>query len=262
VRLLIKIGGTLLDDAAQRESLARQIMAAHHAEHRIVVVHGGGRQLTRFLDDNGISSRFVNGLRVTSSDAIDAVVKVLAGTVNRQLVSALREAGGVAVGLSGLDGRLVTASQLSPELGFVGRVEKVEPRLLELLTGAGYLPAVACVAGDDKGRAWNVNADQMAAACASAFGADALIFLTDVPGVLDAGRALIRELDLDAAAALVVRGVASGGMQAKLEAASGAVRAGVASVRIVNGAAPDVIARVLAGSEEGTELRQHREAMK
>lgn len=256
MKLLIKMGGTLVDDAAQRAALAEQIAAAQRAGNLVVVVHGGGKQLTRFLDERGIASRFVNGLRVTSSEAIDAVVKVLAGTVNRQLTGALRAAGANAVGLSGLDGRLVTASELSPELGYVGRIDKVDTALLDLLTVAGYVPVVACVGGDDEGRAWNVNADQMAAACAAAFGAEHLIFLTDVAGVLDSGGEAIGELDLDAAAALVAGGVARGGMRAKLEAASAAVLAGAGAVRIVNGGEPRVIARVLAGEGVGTELRK------
>ena len=162
-----------------------QIAAQAQRGIEIVVVHGGGKQMTRFLAERGIESRFVNGLRVTTPETMDAVLKVLAGSVNHELVAALIAAGARAVGLSGVDGDLVEAEQMDPALGMVGRVTRANPELLDLLVGAGYLPVVACVAGSRDGRMYNVNADQMAAACAAALRADQLIFLTDVDGVLD-----------------------------------------------------------------------------
>ena len=144
------------------------------------------------------------------------MVKVLAGSVNKQLTGAVRAAGANAVGLSGMDGRLTTASQMSEELGWVGRVNSVDATLLALLTDAAMIPIVACVAGDEQGRAWNINADQMAVACASAFGVDRLIFLTDVAGVLDAAGAILPVLDAERIRVLIDSGVAKGGMRAKL----------------------------------------------
>src|ERR1700688_2493786 len=131
MRLLIKLGGSLLDDAESRERLAREITGAS-AEHQIVVVHGGGKQMTRYLAERNIESRFVNGLRVTTPEIIDAVVKVFAGSVNTQLVAAFRAAGARPVGLTGLDAGLVDAEILNPELGQVGRPVDSDPRLLEL----------------------------------------------------------------------------------------------------------------------------------
>ena len=142
--------------------------------------------MTRYLAERGIESRFVNGLRVTTPEVLDAVVKVVAGSVNRQLVATLNRAGARAVGISGIDAGLVEAEQMDPALGSVGRVTRADPALLDALLAGGFLPVVACVAGDREGRFYNVNADQMAVACAVAFGADQLIFLTDVEGVLDA----------------------------------------------------------------------------
>ena len=152
------------------------------------MVHGGGKQMTRYLAERGIESRFVNGLRVTTPETVDAVLKVFAGSVNHELVASLNRAGARAVGLSGIDAFLAEAEEMDPALGAVGRVTRSDPALLHLLTAHGYLPVVACVAGGRDGRIYNVNADQMAVACAAAFGADQLIFLTDVAGVLDRTR--------------------------------------------------------------------------
>jgi acetylglutamate kinase len=179
---------------------------------------------------------------------------VVAGSVNRQLVAALNRAGARAVGISGIDAGLVEAEQMDPALGSVGRVARVDPALLDTLLAGGFLPAAACVAADREGRFYNVNADQMAAACAVVFGADQLIFLTDVAGVLDAGKALLPQLTVARSESLIAAGVATGGMLAKLNAAAAALREGVPQVRICAGAADGVLARILAGEEAGTRL--------
>ncbi len=256
MRLLVKIGGTLVDDPASRDAIAREISAMQKAGHRVVVVHGGGRQLTRFLQERGIASRFVDGLRVTDGAAMDAVVKVLAGSVNKQLTGAVRAAGANAVGLSGMDGRLTTASQMSEELGWVGRVNSVDATLLALLTDAAMIPIVACVAGDEQGLAWNINADQMAVACASAFGVDRLIFLTDVAGVLDAAGAILPVLDAERIRVLIDSGVAKGGMRAKLSAGLDALNGGIPSIVIAPGSGARILERLMAGDACGTEIRK------
>jgi acetylglutamate kinase len=255
VKLLIKLGGTLLDAADTRDSLAAQIAAAQADGHQIVVVHGGGKQMTRYLSDRGIESRFVDGLRVTTPETVDAVLKVFAGSVNHELVASLNRAGAMAVGLSGIDSFLVEAEQMDPALGAVGRVTRSNPALLHLLVANHYVPVVACVAGDRQGRIYNVNADQMAVACAAAFGAGELVFLTDVDGVLDATRQIRRVLTAAESAGLIADGVATGGMQAKLNAALAALLDGVGGVRIAPGAEKNVIGRLLAGEEIGTRLR-------
>src|SRR5208283_1230671 len=253
-RVLIKLGGTLLDDAASRQRLAGEIAAVAASGTEAVVVHGGGKQMTRYLAERGIESRFVNGLRVTTPETIDAVLKVFAGSVNHELVSALVAAGARAVGLSGVDACLAEAEPLDPALGAVGRVVAVNPGLLHLLTENGYVPVVACVAGDRQGRVYNVNADQMAVACAAAFGACQLIFLTDVEGVLDGAGCVQPVVTVAESRRLIADGVATGGMQAKLEAALAALAGGVDQVRIAPGAAEGVIERVLAGGGIGTRM--------
>jgi acetylglutamate kinase len=254
VKALIKLGGTLLDTAAQRDALAAQISAARSNGAELVVVHGGGKQMTRYLEERGIESHFVNGLRVTTPETVDAVLKVFAGSVNHELVASLNRAGALAVGLSGIDGLLVEAEQMDPALGAVGRITKSNAALLHLLIAKGYLPVVACVAGDRQGRIYNVNADQMAVACAAAFGAQQLVFLTDVEGVMDAGRRVRATLTAAESRGLIESGIAIGGMLAKLNAAMAALAAGVGQVRIAAGAAERVVERILAGEEIGTRM--------
>jgi acetylglutamate kinase len=255
MRILIKLGGTLLDDLDSRARLAREIASAvSPPEYETAIVHGGGKQMTRFLAERGVESRFVNGLRVTTPEIIDAVVKVFAGSVNTQLVSAFRAAGASPVGLTGLDAGLVDAEILNPDLGQVGKPVCSDARLLELLVRERYLPVVACVAGDAQGRIFNVNADQMAVACASSFRANKLLFLTDVDGVRDGAGATRKSLTAAEASSLIGAGVATGGMQAKLEAAMLALHAGVAEVHIAPGAKPGVVGQLLSGYRIGTRL--------
>lgn len=253
MRILIKLGGTLLDAPESLHRLAREIAKAA-GDHEIAVVHGGGKQMTRFLSERGVESRFVNGFRVTTPEIIDAVVKVFAGSVNTQLVAALRAAGARPVGLTGLDAGLVDAEILNPDLGLVGKPVSSDTTILSLLVREHYLPVIACVAGDSQGHVFNVNADQMAVACATSFRVQKLFFLTDVEGVRDS-HGLTREVLTGAEArGLVQTGVASGGMQAKLDAALSALHAGVGEVLIAPGAKPDVVNLLLSNSQVGTRL--------
>ncbi len=259
MKALIKLGGTLLDSPDLRANLAAQIAALERQGVTVTLVHGGGKQMTRFLEDRGISSRFVNGLRVTTPETMDAVLKVLAGSVNQELVAALIAAGARAVGLTGIDGALVEAEQMDPELGLVGRVAHTNPELLDLLVGHGFLPAVACVAGARDGRMYNVNADQMASACAAGWKAHRLIFLTDIEGVLDAAKQVQPALTAEDCERLIRDNVATGGMRAKLNAAVAALEQGVEQVEIAPGAAPRVLERLFAGETMGTRIVRARE---
>lgn len=253
-RILVKLGGTLLDEPASRARLAEEIARLASSGARVTVVHGGGKQMTRYLAERGVESKFVNGLRVTTPEVVEGLLKVFTGSVNHTLVSSLIAAGARAVGLSGIDALLAEAEQMDPALGAVGRIVRSNGEILETLTAAGFLPVVACVAGDRQGNIYNVNADQMAAACAHGFRASKLIFLTDVEGVLDAGKRLLPRLTKAGCASLIGSGVATGGMQAKLNAATGALDAGIGQVHIAGGAEPGVLARILAGGPAGTVL--------
>jgi acetylglutamate kinase len=253
VKLLIKLGGTLLDDSNRQADIARQL-AQIRRSHELVVVHGGGKQVTQFLQERGISSHFVGGLRVSDEAVVDAVTSVIAGRVNKRLVSALIAAGATAAGLSGVDGLLTIAEQLNPDLGFVGRPVQTDGRLLDTFLNVGYLPVVACIAGDKNGKIYNVNADQMAVSCALGWGADRLLFLTDVEGVKDHSGAVVPQLNETTIDALIRSGTAHGGMQAKLEAARFALRNGLAEVIISSGHEHDICIRLIAGEMLGSRL--------
>jgi acetylglutamate kinase len=252
MKILIKLGGTLLDGDATRQAIATQLAAARKINPQTVIVHGGGKQMTRFLAERNVESKFVEGLRVTSEEVLDAVLKVFAGSVNHQLVASLIAAGAPAVGITGIDACLAEAEQLRPDLGFVGKPVRSNPALLHTLIGGGFLPVVACVAGDRNGQIYNVNADQMAVSCASGFQADRLLFLTDVDGVKDGSGQVIPTLSLEQSRLLIADGIATGGMQAKLNAAADALLGGVGEVVIAPGAAPDIVARLLGGEAVGT----------
>lgn len=254
--LLVKLGGTLLDAPESRARLAGEIQELVSAGHRVIVVHGGGKQMTRFLEAQGIKSSFVNGLRVSSPEVIDALLKVVAGSVNKQLVAALRARAVAAVGLSGVDGGLVEAERLSEDLGAVGRPVLARTHLLETLLGGGFMPVIACVGGDAEGNVYNVNADQMASICAAALPVDQLLFLTDVEGVLDASKQPLRNLIVEDCGRLIAEGVAAGGMQAKLEAVCRALEDGVNTVRILPGFRAGVLRGALSGAEAGTAIRK------
>jgi acetylglutamate kinase len=254
LKVLIKLGGTLLDSPDSRQALAAQIAVLSREGYQTVVVHGGGKQMTRFLAERGVESRFEGGLRVTTPEVLDAVLKVFAGSVNKELVAALIAAGSAAVGICGVDAVLAEAEPMSPALGSVGRILRTNPRVLDALADAGFLPVVACVAGDRQGGIYNVNADQMAAALAAGHQSDRVLFLTDVPGVRDSAGALVSRLTAAQAEGLIREGVATGGMQAKLTYAMEALKSGAGEIVIAPGAAADVVTRLLAGEMLGTHL--------
>lgn len=261
MRILVKLGGTLLDAPEERMRLARELAAvSRRAE--MVVVHGGGKQMTRFLTERGVESRFVDGLRVTTPEVVDAILKVFAGAVNHELVAAFVGAGAKAVGLSGIDALIAEAEQLREDLGAVGRIVRTNGELLALLTQNGYLPVVACVAADRTGKVYNVNADQMAVGCAAGFKADKLFFLTDVDGVkgkagVKGNDSVIPVLTPDGCRQLIQEGIATGGMQAKLNAACDGLAGGVGEVVIVPGARPNVVDLLLDGTALGTRLSRN-----
>lgn len=254
MKLLVKLGGALLDSPESRDRLAREIAALSSNGARTVVVHGGGKQMTRFMAERGVESRFINGLRVSTPEVMDAVLKVLAGSVNHKLVAAFTRAGARAVGLSGLDASLTIAEPVSEELGAVGKPVRSNPALIDLLSANGYLPVIACIAGGRAGEIYNVNADQMAVSCAAAFGANRLLFLTDVDGVRTGDGRIARVLTAADINRLIADGVATGGMQAKLEAARWALDSGVGEIVIAPGQMHGVVERLAAGEPVGTRI--------
>ncbi|WP_031497270.1 acetylglutamate kinase [Bryobacter aggregatus] len=252
MKLLVKLGGTLLDNPDSRTSLSQQLAALYKTNPILTIVHGGGKQMTRFLEAQGVQSIFVEGLRVSSPEVMDAVLKVFAGSVNHGLVSTLVAQGLDAVGLTGIDCALTECEIVNPALGQVGKPVRANTRILDTLTGDRFLPVIACVGGDKQGGIYNVNADQMATSLAAAWKVDRLLFLTDVEGVRGADGQRIPVLHQNEANALIESGVATGGMLAKLRAAEFALQNGVGEVRIVDGATPNVLERVQGGEALGT----------
>jgi acetylglutamate kinase len=235
VKIVVKLGGGALENPAllQRAALAVRQLAQ---EHQVAVVHGGGAALTRMLTQVGKTTEFVDGLRVTDAETRDLAVMVLAGHMNKKLVAALSSVGQPAVGMCGGDGMAFRARKKTPnghDLGFVGEISAADPRWIEAIWQQGCIPVISSVAPGCDGQYYNVNADQMASACAVACRANSLIFLTDVPGVKDADGLVIRWLDLGLADELTQKSVIQGGMLPKLEACRNALLCGVNRVRIL-----------------------------
>ncbi len=226
VRMLIKVGGAALEDPGSREVFARAVGRARAAGHELVLVHGGGRQLGEMANRLGLEERRWRGLRITDERTAELALCVLGGGVNRHLVRSLELEGVPAVGLSGADGRLFDAERVHSEevdLGRVGRVSLVEPRLVEHLLAGRYVPVVSTVgprSGSDHVESFlNVNADHAAGALARALGADVLLLMTDVPALLDGSGRRIASADLGRIAELEAEGVIGGGMIPKLQGA-------------------------------------------
>jgi acetylglutamate kinase len=251
--IVVKLGGSTL---GAHDTSLRDIATARRSGRAIVVVHGGGAAVSDWLARSGIEPRFERGLRVTDAATLDVVVAVLAGVVNKQLVAQLAALGAPAVGLSGADGMILQARRYSDELGYVGRIERVNPFPIEELIRLGHLPVIAPIAleVDESGaQLLNTNADTAAGEIAAALGAAQLVFLTDVAGVLDTSKHLLTNINAAEARALIASGVAAGGMVPKLEAAVRASSAGCAT-RIVDGTADGALASVLRGDDLGTTI--------
>jgi acetylglutamate kinase len=259
VKVVVKIGGAALDDARVLRKCAHAMVELAGDGHQVAVIHGGGTELTRTMQRLGKKSEFINGLRVTDAETRDMALMVLAGMVNKKLVSAIGAAGKPAIGLCGGDGGTVRARKKENnggDLGFVGEICAVETRWIEAIWGQGGIPVISSIAVGALGEYYNVNADQMAAACAVGCHASALIFLTDVAGVKGADGAVIPWLDLSQIATLVESSVVQGGMLPKLEACRHALNKGVGRVRILPASEADVLPQFyFAKLQLGTEVR-------
>ncbi len=253
MRIAIKLGGSILENEDTRASLLGQIadLGAQGAE--VILIHGGGKILSRRLGQLSIQSRFVDGLRVTDEATLQVAIMVLAGEVNKSLVLELAGCGVRPVGICGADGLMVRCARASDlpgypsGLGFVGKPVSADRRIFDLLLGAGLMPVVASIALGDDFQAYNVNADQMASVCAWSTECRSLIYLTDVAGIMDAGGTVLPRLGGSDIQRLRAEGVIAGGMLPKTESCLEALARGVSSVYILPGSAQDILRRFFSG---------------
>jgi acetylglutamate kinase len=253
MKTVIKLAGALLEDDAAVRSLARQIAALAQQGHEILVVHGGGRLFTATLKRMGIESNFVAGLRVTNRETRDVAVMVFAGLLNKRLASAISAEGTPAIGISAADAACFRAepmvhNEIEGRLGFVGYLTGLNNSFIESLWREGLIPVAPCLGLGPDNELYNINADHMAAACAEYLGAERLIYLTDVAGVLD-GDKVLSAVNCEEIERLVQCRVVSGGMVLKLEAAKRALEGGVREVYIVGGSSPDALLLVSHAAE-------------
>ena len=252
--VVVKYGGHAMGDEAVARSFARDMVLLEQSGVNPVVVHGGGPQIGAMLAKLGIKSEFSNGLRITDRATVEIVEMVLAGSINKQIVGFINAEGGRAIGLCGKDGNMVTATKLTRtmidpdsniekhvDLGFVGEPSKVDTTVLDQVLGRELIPVLAPVAQGADGETYNVNADTFAGAIAGALGAKRLLFLTDVPGVLDKDHNLIKEMNIGDIRRLIADGTITGGMIPKVETCIYALEKGVEGVVILDGKQPHAV---------------------
>jgi acetylglutamate kinase len=252
--VVVKYGGHAMDEEHLAREFARDIVLLEQIAINPVVVHGGGPQIEAMLKRVGVKSQFAAGLRITDEQTLEVVEMVLAGSINKQMVGFINEAGGKAIGLCGKDGNMVVARKLTRtvvdpgshiekivDLGFVGEPEKVDTTVLDQVLGRKLIPVLAPVAAGAHGGTFNVNADTFAGAVAGALKAKRLLLLTDVPGVFDKSKKLIKELTADEARRLIADGTISGGMIPKVETCIDALERGVEAVVILDGKVPHAV---------------------
>ncbi len=252
--VVIKYGGHAMGDKELGKAFARDVALLRQSGVEPIVVHGGGPQIGAMLSRMGIESEFRGGMRVTDRPTVEIVEMVLAGSINKRIVADFNAQGARAIGLCGKDGNMVKATKMRRrqrdpdsnieqiiDLGFVGEPKEVDIEVLDMVVGSGLIPIIAPVAFGDDGETYNVNADTFAGAVAGAMDAERLLFLTDVPGVLDKKGELIKQLTIKQARALIKDETISGGMIPKVETCIKALEGGVEGVVIVNGKAPHAV---------------------
>jgi acetylglutamate kinase len=263
--IVVKYGGHAMGDEEKEREFARDMVLLELSGVNPIVVHGGGPQIGAMLKKLGIESRFSGGLRVTDKPTVEIVEMVLAGSINKQLVGAINAQGGRAIGLCGKDGNMVTAKKVTRapgpggdhedyvDLGYVGEPDKIDMTVLQQILGRDLIPVLAPVAAGVDGQTYNVNADTFAGAVAGALKAKRLLFLTDVPGVLDKEKNLIKQLRIDQIHELIADGTITGGMIPKVETCIYAVERGVEGVVILDGKTPhSVLIELLTDHGAGT----------
>ena len=258
--VVVKYGGNAMVNEQLKQQVMEDIVLLWLIGVKIVLVHGGGPEITELMDRLGKKPEFVDGLRVTDKETVDIVQMVLAGKVNKTLVNLLEMKGGKAMGLSGMDGRLIEAKVKNEKLGFVGEITKIHIKPVLDLLNNGYIPVVSTVGCDKAGNAYNINGDTAAAHIAGALNAERLIMMTDIAGILrdkDDPSTLIPEITLSQAKELYASGVISGGMIPKVDCCVTALHAGVKNVVIMDGRVPhSILMELLTNEGAGTWIRR------
>ena len=242
--VVVKYGGHAMTGETMKEQVMRDIVLLHLIGVKVVLVHGGGPEINEMLDRVGKESVFVDGLRVTDKETMEVVQMVLAGKINKTLVSMLAEYGGNAIGLSGMDGKMIEAKEKDPKLGLVGEITNINIKPVTDLLEGGYIPVISTLGCDDKGNIYNINGDTAAAYIAGALEAECLIMMTDVPGILrdqNDPASLITQLTVEEAEKLKEEGVVSGGMIPKVNCCTLALNQGTKHVVIMDGRVPHAI---------------------
>ena len=258
--MVVKYGGNAMVNEQLKQQVMEDIVLLWLIGVKVVLVHGGGPEISELMKKLGKQPQFVDGLRVTDQETVDIVQMVLAGKVNKTLVNLLEMKGGKAVGLSGMDGRLIEAKMKDERLGFVGEVTKIHIGPVHDLLDKGYIPVVSTVGCDKQGNAYNINGDTAAAHIAGALNAERLIMMTDIAGILrdkDDPSTLIPEITLSQAKELYASGVISGGMIPKVDCCVTALHAGVKNVVIMDGRVPhSILMELLTNEGAGTWIRR------
>lgn len=245
--IVVKIGGSLMESSDNLRGVARALAPLWSGGIPLVLVHGGGKDINRNLQWLGEEPKFKDGLRVTSEDALLIVEMTLSGSVNKRLVSLLQEEGARSCGISGVDGSTLLCHPIDPELGRVGAVFQVRPALVESLLHARFLPVVSPISTDTAGAHYNVNADDAASALAVALKAERLVYVSDVPGVMDADKHLVSKLDREKAESMIESHVIAGGMIPKVRSCMSAVEAGVGEVHICGFSSSEALEAQISG---------------
>ena len=257
--VVVKYGGNAMINEQLKQQVMEDIVLLHLIGVKIVLVHGGGPEINELMDKLGKKPQFVDGLRVTDKETVDIVQMVLAGKVNKTLVNLLEMKGGKAIGLSGMDGRLIEAATKDARLGYVGEIQKIHIKPVWDLLNNGYIPVISTIGCDREGNAYNINGDTAAAHIAGALGAQRLIMMTDIDGILrdrDDPSSLIKELTVSEAKALYETGVISGGMIPKVDCCIHAIGQGVKNVVIMDGRVPhSILMELLTDEGAGTWIR-------
>ncbi len=258
--VVVKYGGNAMVNEQLKQQVMEDIVLLWLIGVKIVLVHGGGPEISELMEKLGKKPQFIDGLRVTDKETVDIVQMVLAGKVNKTLVNLLEMKGGKAIGLSGMDGRLIEASPKDERLGYVGTVAKIHVKPITDLLNNGYIPVISTIGCDRAGNAYNINGDTAAAHIAGALGAERLIMMTDIAGILrdkDDPSTLIPEITLSQAAELYQSGVISGGMIPKVDCCVTALHEGVKNAVIMDGRVPhSILMELLTNEGAGTWLRR------